>query len=92
MTTKIGIFSLAAGLFMAIFAGISGLMAANNFWVDLTISKLIGEDTTESIITCTDIIVIQDTLDSFMYEWPVFGLLLGLGAVLLIIGLFLKNH
>lgn len=91
MITKIGIGSTIAGLFLGIFAGISTLMKDENYWVDLTISKIIGEDATESFITITSYEGVQNILDSLMYELPMYGLLLGIGLLFLIVGLFIKN-
>lgn len=91
MLTKIGIGSLIAGVFTAIFAGISGLMEKKNYWVDLTLSKVFGEDATESFITFTSSETIQNILDSFMYELPVFALLLATGIICLVFGLFVKD-
>ncbi|WP_300462361.1 hypothetical protein [Desulfobacula sp.] len=92
MITRLGVCSLLAGFFVGVFTGISQFMAAQNFWVDLTISKMIGEDTAESIIGGVNIAIVQDSLDFLIYETPFFCFLLGLGVLLLTIGLFLKNH
>jgi len=37
MVSKLGIYSLLAGLFMALFSGISTFMKADNIWVGLTL-------------------------------------------------------
>lgn len=92
MTSKLGIFSLLAGFFMGLFSGISRFMGTHNFWVDLTVSKMIGEDSSDAIMGLTDVEVIQSLFNLLLYELPFFGILLLLGAVLLIISLFLKNH
>ena len=92
MTSKLGIFSLLAGFFMGVFSGISKFMEAKNFWVDLTLSKLLGEDNSDAIMGLTDIESIKSILDLLLYGLPFFVVLLLLGAVLLIISLFLKNH
>lgn len=92
MLTKIGIGSLLAGLFMGVFSGISSFMEKKSFWVDLTLSKVFGENTAESFITFFSNETIQDILDSLMYEIPVFGLLLAIGVLCLFVGLFVKNY
>ncbi len=92
MLTKLGIGSLLVGFFMGVFAGISGFMEKENLWVDLTISKVLGEDQTESIITSINNMTIQGGLDVFMYETPLFGIFLGLGVILLVVGMFFKSH
>ncbi|MCP3874333.1 MAG: hypothetical protein GY699_14415 [Desulfobacteraceae bacterium] len=92
MITKLGICSVIAGLFVGLFAGISSFMADKTFWVDLTISKIIGEDNAESIIMSIDSVAVQNFLDSFIYELPFFLFLIGLGVVSLVIGMFVKDH
>jgi len=90
--TRLGIYSLLAGFFMGVFSGISSFMQTNNFWVDLTISKIIGEDPSQTVIGLLNIAIIRDTLDFLIYDLPFFCFLLGLGVVLLIISLFGKIH
>ncbi len=92
MVTKIGIGSVVGGFLLALFSGISGLMESQNFWVGLTISKLIGEDRSESILLITDIEKLQNFLDYFIYELPFYGVLIGSGVLLLIVSLFVKDH
>ena len=89
---RLGIYSLLAGFFVGIFSGISKFMETKNFWVDLTISKMIGEDNSETIIGLIDVAVVQDSLDFLIYELPFFCILLGIGLVFLIISLFVKSH
>ncbi len=92
MISKLGIYALIVGFFMGVFAGISRFMKAQNFWVDLTISKFIGEEKSESIVLLFDVEAIQNILDFLIYELPLFGHLIGMGVVLLIISMFLKDH
>ncbi|MCK4767842.1 MAG: hypothetical protein KAS28_05575 [Desulfobacula sp.] len=92
MITKLGIYSLLAGSFVGLFTGISKFMGIKNFWVDLTISKMIGEDNAEAIIGLIDVVFVQNSLDFLIYDLPFFCFLLGLGFILLIISLFLKTH
>ena len=92
MMTRLGICSLLAGFFVGVFSGISSFMETNNYWVDLTISRMIGEDNSETIIGLIDVAIVQNSLDFLIYELPFFCLLLGIGAVLLIISLFMKTH
>ena len=92
MMTRLGIYSLLAGFFMGVFSGISSFMQTNNFWVDLTISKIIGEDPSQTVIGLLNIAIVRDTLDFLIYDLPFFCFLLGLGVVLLIISLFGKIH
>ncbi|WP_148278139.1 hypothetical protein [Desulfobacula toluolica] len=92
MFTKLGIFSLAAGFVMGIFSTVSGFMESKNFWVDLTLSKIIGNDTSETVITLIGSDFIQKNLDFLIYDLPFFCFLFGLGVVFLIISLFVKDH
>ena len=92
MVSKLGIYSLLAGLFLGLFSGISTFMSADNIWVDLTISTLLGEDRTEGIVNMFSSVTIQNGLDAFLYDWPLFLIVLGLGCILLLISLFVKEH
>ena len=92
MISKLGIYSLLAGLFMGLFTGISSFMAADNIWVGLTLFKLLGEEKTEGIITFFDSAFIQNALDPIFYDIPLFLLVIGLSVVLLVIGMFVKDH
>lgn len=77
---------------MFVFSGISSLMENENFWVDLSLSKLMGEDKTESIITWFDSAAIQNSLDLFFYDIPLFGIIGGMGLVSLVISFFMKEQ
>ncbi len=92
MITRLGIYSLLSGLFVFIFSGISSFMEDETIWVDLTISKMLGEAKTESIITWFDTAMIQNSLDFVLYDMPLFALLGSVGLILLLIGLFVKEH
>ena len=92
MLTKIGIGSLIAGFLLAVMSGISGFMEKETFVTGLNLSKVFGEKASEAIITLIDVGMIQNTLDLFFYEWPLYFLLLGFGVLALFIGLFVKNH
>ncbi|MBU8848760.1 MAG: hypothetical protein KOO64_04420, partial [Desulfobacterales bacterium] len=84
--------SLLAGCFVGLFTGISKFMESENFWVDLTVSKMIGEDYSEAVIGLINVAFVQNSLDFLIYELPFFCFLLGLSGVLLITSLFLKTH
>lgn len=92
MFTKAGILTLLAGFFVAVFSGISRFMESRNFWVDLTVSKLLGENATESLINFTDVAVIQDSLQFLVVEIPFSAFLIGLGILFLILSLLFKNY
>jgi len=89
---RLGIYSLLAGVFVGIFNGISQFMGSQNFWIDLTISKIIGENTSRTITGFINILPIKTGLEYLVYTLPFFIFLLGLSAVLLVISLFVKNY
>jgi len=92
MVTKVGIGSIMGGFLLALFNGISGFVGSQNFWVGITLSKLIGEDRSESIILLTEMEKIQSFLEYFIYQLPFYGILIGFGVLLLIVSLFVKDH
>ena len=92
MFTKAGILSLTAGFFVAVFSGISRFMESQNVWVDLTISTLLGDNASNSLINFTDAAVIQDLLYYLVVDLPLSVFLIGLGGILLIFSLFFKNY
>ncbi len=92
MIARVGIWSLLIGCFVGLFNGISQFMASSNFWVDLTISKIIGEENSETVVLLTDIAAVQNFFDFLIYDLPFFCFLLGVGCILLIISLFVKSH
>lgn len=92
MTTRLGIYSLLIGLFIGIFNGISQFMGSKNIWVNLTISKIIGDNTSDSIIEFIPVLAIKNSLQYLIYSLPFFIFLIGLGIIFLLISLFVKNH
>jgi hypothetical protein len=92
MLSKSGILILIAGFFTAVFSGISGFMESSNIWVDLTLSTLMGDDLSNSLINFTDVDILQDLLYYLIVDLPLAGFLIGLGVILLIFSLFFKNH
>ena len=92
MTTRLGIYSLLIGLFVGIFSGISQFMGSKNIWANLTISKIIGDDTSDTIIGFIPVLAIKNSLDYLIYSLPFFVFLIGLGIIFLLISLFVKNH
>lgn len=92
MFTKAGILSLTAGFFVAVFSGISRFMESQNIWVDLTISTLLGDNASNSLINFTDVAVIQDLLYYLVVDLPLSVFLIGLGVILLVLALFFKNY
>jgi len=92
MITKLGIFTLLVGICVALFSGISLFLETSTFWVDLTISKIIGQENSETVVLLTDIAVVQNFFDFIIYDLPFFLFLIGIGIILLIISLFEKTR
>ncbi len=91
MITKLGLFTVLAGICMALFSGISRFFEAHTFWVELTVSNIIGQKYSETIVLLTDIVAVQNVCDFIIYDLPFFGFLLGIGFILLAISLFKKG-
>lgn len=91
MVSKLGIYAMLTGIFAGLFTGISNFMGADNFWVGLSISKIIGEAASESIGGTMNVAFVRNSLDFLLYELPFFLFLIGIGVVFLIISLFLKK-
>ncbi len=91
MITKLGIFTLLIGIVVALFSSISRFFETHTFWVDLTISKIIGQENSETVVLLTDIAVVQNVCDFIIYDLPFFFFLLGIGFILLTISLFKKG-
>lgn len=89
MFTRIGMLSLLAGFIVAVLGTISRFMKADNFWVDLTLSRVTGAYT-DSIVELIPVEAVQDGLYTFMYDLPLFGVILGIGALFLLIGMIFK--
>ena len=92
MITKIGIGTLVAGLCIGLLSGISSFMMTETKWTGITISKIIGYNTSESIIEFTSIEAVQNFLDFVIYDMPLSGFLVVVGIIFLIISLFVKDH
>ena len=91
MVTRLGLIALAAGLLTGLFGGISLFMGKQSIWVGMTISTLIGQEQSESIILYFSSLTIQNLLDQLFYDVPAFALLMALGVILLIVSMFVKS-
>lgn len=91
MFTKLGIYSVLIGFFVGVFTGISRFMKADNFWVDLTISKLTGEYS-DRIVTSIPLDFMEKGLNFLIYELPLSGALVGLGLIFFIIAAIVKEY
>lgn len=90
--TKLGIGSMLAGFFVGLLAGISSFMSKKTYFSDLTLSGMLGEETSDSIIEITGIEFVENGLFFIFYDLPLFGLLILFGVSLLVLSLFFKNH
>nr|WP_320014594.1 hypothetical protein [uncultured Desulfobacter sp.] len=88
MTSKIGIFSIIAGLVLGLFALISKFMGTAVFLSTMTISTLF-EGITDKILDSISNDTVYNALYSFFYEIHLSWVLIGLGAILMIIGAFI---
>jgi len=92
MITRLGIGALLAGIFVGLFSGVSQFMEAHTFWVDLTISKIIGQENSETIVLLTNYVSVQNFFDYIIYDLPFFIFVIGIGIILLIISMFEKTR
>lgn len=89
MWTRMGIWCLMGAFFIWLFSGISRFMQADNFWNDLTLSRILG-DHTDLLVFALPWEAAQNFLYFFVFELPFYGVVLGLGTLFLIIGMFVK--
>jgi hypothetical protein len=89
MWTRMGIWCLLGAFFMWLFSGISILMQADNVWVDLTLSRILGQYA-DSVITFGPVATVENTLYFLVEELPFYGVVLGLGTLFLVAGMFVK--
>lgn len=89
MWTRMGIWCLMGAFFIWLFSGISRFMQADNFWNGLTLSRILG-DHTDSLVFAIPWEGVQNFLYFFVVELPFYGVVLGLGTLFLIIGMFVK--
>lgn len=89
MWTRMGIWCLLGAFFIWLFSGISILMKADNVWVDLTLSRILGEYA-ESVITFIPVAAVENTLYFLVEDLPFYGVVLGLGTLFLVVGMFVK--
>lgn len=90
MWSKLGIMSIVAGFFIGVFSGISNFMGADNFWVNLTLSKITG-DFSESIVNAIPVQSVQDALQFIVYDLHLGWLVGSLSVVFFLIGAFVKE-
>jgi len=91
MFTKLGMYSLLVGSFIAIFSFISKFMNADNIWVDMTIAKLMGEDAAKMVESIGNE-TIQGMAQFLMFQLPLYGVFFLLGGLFFIASFFKKEH
>ena len=89
MWTRMGIWCLMGAFFIWLFSGISHFMQADNFWVGLTLSRMLG-DYTDSVVYAVPWEAVQNFLYFFVVELPLFGVLIGVGTLFFLTGMFVK--
>jgi len=90
MTSKLGIFSIIAGLVLGLFALLAKFMGTAGVMSTMTISTFF-QGITDKILDWISNDTVYNVLYSFFYEIHFSGVLIGLGVLLLIIGAFIRN-
>ncbi len=90
MTSKLGIFSIIAGLVLGLFALLAQFMGTAVFISTMTLSTFF-EGITDKILNLISNDTVYNLLYSFFYEVHLAGVLIGLGVVLLIIGTVIRK-
>ncbi|WP_020588930.1 hypothetical protein [Desulfobacter curvatus] len=90
MTSKLGIFSIIAGLVLGLFAMLAKFMGASVFLSTMTLSTFF-EGVTGRILDRISNDTVYNVLYSFFYEVHLAGILIGLGVILLIVGTFIRK-
>lgn len=90
MTSKLGIFSIIAGLVLGLFALLAQFMGTAVFISTMTLSTFF-EGITDKILNLISNDTVYNLLYSFFYEVHLAGVLIGLGVVLLIIGTIIRK-
>jgi hypothetical protein len=81
-----GIWCLLGAFFFWVFSGISAFMKVDNFWRDLTLSRLLG-DYTDAVVYAVPWQPVEVFLYFFVVDLPFYGVLLGLGTLFLTINM-----
>ena len=89
MWTRMGIWCLMGAFFVWLFSGISNFMQVDNFWVNLTLSRILG-NFSDSVVYAVSWEPAENFLYFFVVDLPFYGVLLGVGTLLLLAGMFVK--
>ena len=90
MTSKLGIFSIIAGLVLGLFALLAKFMGTAGVMSTMSISTFF-QGITDKILDWISNDTVYNALYSFFYEIHFAGILIGLGVLLLIIGTFIHK-
>ncbi|WP_321416342.1 hypothetical protein [uncultured Desulfobacter sp.] len=85
MTSKLGIFSIIAGLVLGLFSLLANFMGTAGFISTMTISSFF-EGITGALLDRISSDTVYNTLYSFFYEIHFAWILIGLGIILAVIG------
>jgi hypothetical protein len=91
MWTRMGIWCLLGGVFIGLFGGISGFMKVDNFWTGLTLSRVLG-DYSDTVKEFIPLAVVENAISFLLFDLPLFGVILGLGTLFFVIGMFFKEY
>ena len=91
MASKLGIFSIIAGLVLGLFALLSNFMGAATFLSNMYISTFF-EGMTDTILDRISNDTIYNIFYTFFYEIHIAGIMVSLGLILLIIGSFMRDN
>lgn len=64
-------------------------MQADNFWVGLTLSRLLGDYAT-LVVRWVPGVLMKNIFYFLMFDLPFYGVLLGVGTVCLVVGMFVN--
>lgn len=90
MTSKLGGFSVIAGLVIGLFAILAKFMGTEGFLATMTISSFF-EGITGAILDKISNETVYNALYSLFYEIHFAWVLIGLGVILLIVGTFIRK-
>ena len=91
MTSKLGIFSIIAGVVLGLFAFLAKFMQTATFLVDMTLSTFI-QAPADKIMDLVSNDFIYNCLYAFFYEWHLAVVLIGFGVILLIVGTIMGKN
>ncbi len=88
--TLLGIVSWIGGLGIVIFQAISQAMNTDNQWTALFLEGIVG-DSLDGVAEKIPLEILQTGFNYIMYELPFYQLLLFLGVIFVVLGMFFKR-